>query len=151
MDPVTALGLASNIVQFVDFSWKLLSGTIDLYGSETGALADHDVLELISSDLIKLNDALLDPSYTVHVSDPIRDLAGQCKAVAQELFRILEKIKVVGSPNKWKSFVQALRGVWKKEQIEALVKRLESLRAEMHFRLQWMLRYDILSCHQVVH
>ena len=140
MDPIAAIGLAGNIVQFVDFPWKILSETRDLYESTTGASADNDVLESISKDLINLNDALTAPSSAGAIPNRLRILAGQCKGVAEELLEVLDKIKVKGSHRKWKSFMQALRSVWKKEQIENLFKRMERLRNGMQLRLPLMLR-----------
>ena len=139
MDPVAALGLAGNIVQFVDFSCKVLQDTKSLYGSSTGASAENDVIETICKDLINLNDALTAPSEPGAIPDSMRSLAGNCKDVAAELLELLDKIKVHGANRKWKSFVQALRSVWKKEQIEELVKRMERLRNETQFNLQIML------------
>ena len=62
MDPVAALGLAGNIVLFVDFSCKVLQDTKSLYKSTTGASADNDVLEVICRDLTDLDNALTAPS-----------------------------------------------------------------------------------------
>ena len=140
MDPISAIGLAGSIVQFVDFSWKIFSETKDLYISSTGTTAGNDVLESISRDLIQLNDALTAPSNAGAIPDGMRDLASQCKGVAQELFEVLDKIKVKGPRRKWKSFAKALQSVWKAEQIEKLVKRMERLRNEMQLRLQLILR-----------
>ncbi len=72
IDPIAAIGLAANIVQFVDFSWKLLSETRDLYDSSTGVSADNDLLETISKDLINLNDALTAPSTAGVIPDRIK-------------------------------------------------------------------------------
>lgn len=140
MDPVAAIGLAGNIVQFVDFSWKLLDEAKDLYGSTTGASQDNDLLELISNDLNVLNDKLTATSASGAIPNPIRTLAAQCKDVADELLYILNTIKVKGPHRKWRSFLQALRSVWKEDQIERLVKRLETLRGAMQMRLQVILR-----------
>ena len=49
MDPLTALGLAANIVQFVDFTSKLLSEAHERYKS--GSTADHNDINLLTSDL----------------------------------------------------------------------------------------------------
>lgn len=140
IDPVAALGLAGNIVQFIDFSCKVLHDTKSLYGSRTGASAENDVIEAISVDLINLNNALVAPSEPGAIPDSIRSLASSCKGVAEEILEILNKIKVHGDHGKWKTFVQALRSVWKKEQIEELVKRMEKLRNETQYGLQLMLR-----------
>ena len=140
MDPVAALGLAGNIVQFVDFSCKVLQDTKSLYKSTTGASADNDVLEVICRDLIELDNALTAPSAPGTIPDSMRSLASMCKQVAAELLAVLDKIRVREPRQKWKSFVQALRSVWKKEQIEELLKHMERLRNETQYRLQLMLR-----------
>ena len=140
MDPVAALGLAGNIVQFVDFSCKVLQDTKSLYKSTTGASAENDVLEVICRDLIHLDNALTVPSAPEAIPDSMRSLASMCREVAGELLGILDKIRVHEPRQKWKSFVQALRSVWKREQIEDLLKRMERLRNETQYRLQLMLR-----------
>ena len=140
MDPVAALGLAGNIVQFVDFSCKILHDSKILYGSSTGVSADNDIINSIASDIIDLDNALTAPSEAGAIPNSARSLASACKTVAAELLKVLEKIRVEGSNRRWKSFVQALRSVWKKEQIEELVKRMERLRGETQYHLQLILR-----------
>ncbi len=140
MDPTAAIGLAANVVQFVDFSWKLFRDTKDLYESSTGASADHDILELIITDLAAFNDKLTAPTAPGAIPDEMRNLASQCIYVIAELRDILNKIRVQGPRKKWKSFVQALRSIWKKDQIDNLVKRLEALRSEIQFHLQLIIR-----------
>lgn len=36
MDPASADGLASSIMAFIDFSWKLVQGSYQVYNSATG-------------------------------------------------------------------------------------------------------------------
>lgn len=140
MDPVAALGLAGNIVQFIGFSCRVLQDTKNLYKSTTGASAENDVLEVIYRDFIDLDNALTAPSALGAIPASIRSLASMCKEVAAELLGILDKIRVREPRQKWKSLIQALRSVWKKEQIEELLKRIERLRNEIKYRLQLMLR-----------
>jgi hypothetical protein len=54
MDPITALGLAAAVVQFVDFATKLTNGTRQVYVSGSGATAGNADLELCASELEKL-------------------------------------------------------------------------------------------------
>lgn len=140
MDPVAAIGLAGNIVQFLDFSCKLLSGAKGLYNSRTGASDENKVLETVSNDLRLLNGELTAPSAYGAIPDSIKDLASQCKDVAVQLIDVLNEIKVKGPHRKRSSFVQALRGVWEKDQIEGLSKQLDRLRSEIQIRLQLMMR-----------
>lgn len=58
LDPFTALGLAGNLVQFVDFLYKLLSESKSLYASSIGASAENIILETVAKDLNLLTDKL---------------------------------------------------------------------------------------------
>ena len=51
MDPLAALSLAGNIIQFVDFGGRLLGGAGEIYRSADGSLKVHDELELVATDL----------------------------------------------------------------------------------------------------
>ena len=139
MDPVAAIGLTSNVVQFVDFSWRLLYDAKELYQSSTRASADNDILELFTKDIMLRNNDLITLSHSGSAIDPINQLTCQCKSVAFELLGVLDAIKVNAPHKKWQGFAQALRSVWKEEQIGRLVGRLEHLRDEIHFSLQIML------------
>ena len=141
MEPLTCLGLAENIVQFVDFSWRIWMESRDIYESANGASEENDIYEMTTKDLMELDDALIASAAPGAVPDQLRQLASRCREVASELFDLLEKIKVKGSQTRWKTFVAAARIVWKKEQINDLNVRMERLRDEMHFRLQWMFRW----------
>jgi hypothetical protein len=51
MDPLTAFSLACGIVQFVDFSSKLVSKGYEISISAEGALAENLDLETVTTDL----------------------------------------------------------------------------------------------------
>ena len=140
MDPVTTLGLAANIVQFVDFSRRLVCRTRGLYESNTGVSGDHDVLETVCKDLVQLNTALVTSSAASTIPAQYRELASDCTSIAEELLTVLDYVRMTQSHKKWKSFLTALRCVWKERQIEDLITRIERLRNMMQFRLQYMLR-----------
>jgi hypothetical protein len=54
MDPLTAAGIAGNIIDFADFSTKTLSKAKQLYESASGATAENDELESLTSNLKSL-------------------------------------------------------------------------------------------------
>jgi hypothetical protein len=54
MDPITAIGLASSILTFIDFAGKIVSGTYEILHSETGATAENAHVETIVKDLADL-------------------------------------------------------------------------------------------------
>jgi hypothetical protein len=38
MDPITAIGFAANILQFIDYSVKVISAGIEIYESTSGSM-----------------------------------------------------------------------------------------------------------------
>ena len=51
MDPFSALGLASNVVQFMEFGTKLISASLELYNSKDGTSSPNSELGIITKDL----------------------------------------------------------------------------------------------------
>jgi hypothetical protein len=133
MDPITAVSLVGAIVQFVDFSSKILSKTTELYRSSRSALAENVDIETITADLAKLNTRL---KQSITASD--RDLQALCDAcggLAEQLLAALAKVKVDSKGQKWQSLRKALRSIWSKEKIKELEERLASFRAELNLRI----------------
>ena len=54
MEPLTIIRLVGNIVQFVDFSGKLISKSTELYRSGEGALAENIDTETATTHLVWL-------------------------------------------------------------------------------------------------
>lgn len=52
LDPLAALSLAASIVQFVDFSSKILSDSYEIYKS--GSTSHHEGIKSITTDLTTL-------------------------------------------------------------------------------------------------
>jgi flagellar motility protein MotE (MotC chaperone) len=153
LDPLTALSLAGTIVQFVDFSTKLVAKGYELHKSADGASIGNAELEVIAKDLQELNRRLqqLRPSHDTDgktLTDSnvaLRKLSQQCSDVAAELIDALDNLKVQGTSNRrWKSFRQALKGLMKKEEVDAFARRLENFRDELNLHILVSMRYGLL-------
>ncbi|KAF4428716.1 hypothetical protein CFRS1_v007714 [Colletotrichum fructicola] len=141
MDPITAVALAGNILQFVQFIGGLLDNTRSLYSSETGTSPDNDHLEGICGRLIAFDINLSQNSSSrsgqTHIPSrldrPLNECAAACKQDCESLLRILNGLKVVKSrgPKSWNSFQAALREVWKTNDIEKLKQRIVKHQREM--------------------
>ena len=151
LDPLTALGFASNLVQLVEISIKLVSKTRSIYESANGTLIDNSELETIAKDLAQLTNQrvansskspMLSSKSTGAFETAFDDLSRSCDQVAGELLIALQKVKVEGKGKHrtWKSFRQALKSVWTKEQIDSIARRLANLRAQLDSRLLFSLR-----------
>ena len=152
LDPLTALSLASNVVQFLDFSAKLVAKGNELYKSADGASVGNAELEDIAKDLQDLNARLQQstPSHntnltTLTTSDvALRKLSEQCSGVAGELIEVLDKLKVRGTSNRrWKSVRQALKGLMKKDEVGAIAQRLQNVRDELNLHILVSMRYAL--------
>lgn len=147
MDPVSALGVASAVFQFVDFSGSLISSTYRIHksGSRDSAL-DKDV-KTITTKLQSLNDGLrrgIDQSGKGQRSQTlvqINSLCTDCSAVADELIAVTDKLSRQGKQDLWDSFRLALRTRWSQEKVDNLQKRLDSFREQISMHLLVVIRY----------
>jgi hypothetical protein len=109
MDPLTALSIASSVVQFVDFGSKLLSNSRKLYKSSHGILSENLDIEDVTQDLRSLlqglkrklpEDRLLrnvPPSDAGQRSDDDEALDHLCRrsvTIAEDLLKRLNKLTV---------------------------------------------------------
>ena len=127
MDPLSALGLAGNIVQFIDFGSKLVCKGRQIYKSSVGALDQHVDLEAITNDLVLLIAQIEPSKYRNQESDaPLEE-----DAVFLKLTAVCNDVALTGRHRRWKSVRQALKTQWKTEKIEELSRRLSGFREEL--------------------
>ncbi|PMD58378.1 uncharacterized protein K444DRAFT_563688, partial [Hyaloscypha bicolor E] len=144
MDPLSALSVAAAVIQFVDYGAGIVSKGTQLYKSVDGALGENIELETASIRLQQLSSGVQGSlsqarrdstqGSPTQVDQDLETICKECVTVSKELVDKLETLKVPGDHRykKWKSFRQALKSVWSKEKIEAIAKRLYSLRAELN-------------------
>jgi hypothetical protein len=139
MDPLTALGLASNIVQFVDYTRKLISGARELYVSSSGAKRENLELESIVRNIQELAERVRhgnteQKEMVANQDKQLLDLSDQCVAVSTELLSVLDSLKVKGPDRSWESFHQAFKSQRKKGEIEGLQRRLDRISKHLNAR-----------------
>lgn len=149
MEAFAALGLAGNIVQFVDFSCKLFSNAQEIYSSASGSsdrVADAAFIVSNLNDLCKRlqeRPPLVASSGAGSVgalSSSLDLLANKCRDVALELMGLLDRIRTREPQSRWESFKVALRTVMREDEIKALEKRLEDYRRQIIATLEVMQR-----------
>jgi len=153
LDPLTALSLASNIVQMVDFAGRVVAKCRHIHIH--GELPEHHELEIVTADLsrlsakLKAQDRVPAPSQkqlkdeseaqrTQRAKDSaLAELSTTCIKISDELLDRLFKYKVPDgiSRTKWKSFREALEQVWKKKDLDELASRLAEIRNQMTFHV----------------
>ena len=123
---MSALGLACNIIQIVDFSLEAVTKFRELYND--GSSSENRELEDITIRLkgLRANLVTVDPttgqSRPVFVDDKeLQDLADECCKTADGLTAELDSLKVSGS-HKWR---QAAWKLFRSIRRKFLVKRIQ--------------------------
>lgn len=143
MEALAALGLASNIVSFVDFSWKLLAGAHEVYSSGDGMAEDAYFLDAISKDVQNHSRRIIaGPNAT----PTLQSLAHLCDEIAQELLDSLDKLRIKGDATRWKSFLIVLKGVRSKKKVEHLTDKISKVQTRVSAHMQKLIMY-VLTPH----
>ena len=137
MEPLATIGLAGNIVQFLDLGRRLVSGAVELYNASDGATSSNRVLDETSTDLHRLCRGLEQgaKNFRGHLGTEseaaLLPLVKSCSALGEELKRVLEELKVKGGNKGWKSARVALKTAWKAKDIGQYEKKLDLYRSQI--------------------
>lgn len=134
METLAVISLVGNVVQFVDFSSKLISKSVQPYQTSDCVLTENINTEMATNHLILLNSKLENAASTIG-DKALEVLCKSCSAVAVELLGTLDKLKVHGGKEKWKSMRQAVRSLWSEEKIQDIERRLASFREELNLHV----------------
>lgn len=148
LDPGSALGVASNIFQVIDFSARLISKGNQYYKSADGQLVEHAELSSMSRRLVELNSGL-DQSLGAFngrrqlsaEEEALRAVANECKNAAESFLATLRQFEVSGNHREWKSFRKAFKTVWGKEKMQEMLLRLEDQKHQLIIHLLVVMKY----------
>ncbi|KAL4927033.1 uncharacterized protein BDV17DRAFT_292926 [Aspergillus undulatus] len=142
MDPLSAIGLASNILQFIEFGASLCGKIHEVASSATGSTQEIAHIGIVVEDLRSATDGL---SASVKGNSKheveIIQLAGRCKALSVELGDILPKLKIKKGDRLWASIRTAWKSTLKEKKIASIENRLANYRAQLILHLNLLL-YD---------
>lgn len=148
LDPLTALGLATAITQFVDFTSKILRTGYEISRNVAdGTTADHVDLEELTASLFAFQRRLFaSTTSTAQKSteqQELEKLSTKCQDLAAELLHLLKDLRAKGSGllRTWDNFRQAYRSVWKEKKIAKLEKMLDHISRQIDSRLIYMIWY----------
>lgn len=94
MDPVSAIGLASGILTFIDIGYKVVTGTLEIV--QTGQAPHTEHIDAVAHDL---NNAVARFSRNVspNVAGPekaLREASVRCQSLSRDLLALLGRFKV---------------------------------------------------------
>lgn len=132
MDPVTALGVASAAVQFLQCALEALSLCRQIRDDYQGATEANRELENYSSNLKDLSKELdTGTQQTNHAGRRIYKIAKECVASATELQALLFEVRKAGNSNVINFTKTAFRTMKDRKTIEKLQRTLQDRRANL--------------------
>lgn len=142
MDPVSAIGLASSIIAFIDFSWELVAGTWEIYRSPDGSLDRYARLEDVIGDLQSLTQPLQAKIPVKSSSETrIERIARRCQEDSQALLTLLTDLKGnVERRTIWTSLNTKWKTILRQKEVAELMSQLEESRAEIHLHMIAMMQ-----------
>jgi hypothetical protein len=139
MEPLSALGLAGAIVQFVDFCSKLLDGAVTAYSQGSAFSPEISDLSDVTRDLANVTSQLAAPPPN-RQDEALCKLAANCQAVSNELQDILKDFMARTAKSKRESLRVAWVHLMKRKEIASLQARLDRYRSEIVLQLAVIMR-----------
>lgn len=139
MDPFAAIGLAGNIITFLEFGYNVISAARHM-NSVTGASSSNQALASMTEQLNKTVTSLSTSQTAAAASQQnqsITKLATECRETSQDLLDLLKKLHARNP----KSFASCLKAAFremswkKKDEVYALEKRLDRYRQQLILEL----------------
>ena len=168
MDPLSALSVAASIVQFVGFTSTVVSRIYEAVRSRRGELRQHGELKDETHKLLALSndvERILRPEVLRRPLTPVEtaleDVCKECHNKAMDLMELLTELELkpqedgedLGSklnqggeaqPSKprikWKDVQQAVKAIWRQQDIGALQQRLSDARERLMLTILVSLR-----------
>ncbi|OTA91944.1 hypothetical protein M434DRAFT_32216 [Hypoxylon sp. CO27-5] len=139
METLVALGLAANVVQFVDFAAKLISISNELRNNAASSEnRDHQVLtthlETLAQSISDSAKAISQASTTASREEQaLQPVADKCCELAKSLLIKLDACSIQPNQgnNRNKRIKTAFKAIWNKKEIEDISNRLEHFKNEL--------------------
>jgi hypothetical protein len=138
MDPFTAIGLAGNIITFIDFSFEIVSIAREMHSSTTGATSGNKDLEFLTDKCTRLVLNLQCEKLTSLMTEDERNLnslAIECARLSLELQEMLQDLKARKTGSKKSALQAVFRNIRKKKEKSKLEAKLEKCRRQLHLHL----------------
>jgi hypothetical protein len=137
-EALAAFGLASNIVQFVDFGIKLVACGSELYSSAEGASKENTIIEKITLDIKRIAQNLA--SGAANHDEVLQDLVKVCNELARDLLAVLGTLKIDTEKNRrMETMRKSLKNFQKRREIKDIYNRLCKVRDQVCSHLNFLL------------
>lgn len=141
-DPITVIGLVSGIITFVDFGFKIVSGTRQIRDSGKGTTHELVELDSIIADVPRSTSTVKTQSNGRKQSaDDLRlcQMANECEILCAQLSVIVSK-STARNTSLFESGRIAMKTILEKSEIQDMRKRLGILSQQIGLALQYVLQ-----------
>lgn len=136
MEALTAVGVASNVVQFLELGISVVRLAFQITGSATGTTKHMTELEVVASDITKTLKAIKSDSHKAgnHPTDDIlQGLVKRCLKLSEEIIDMINDLKVQheGRLRIVEGIYKAGLTIYKRKDLERLSGQLLDLRTQV--------------------
>lgn len=138
MDPFAAIGLAGNIIAFVDFGFKLIAQSKAIHASISGTSHHNENVASLTRNFLGVSKALQVSSSTPSISveeNALHRLALECEGVSKDLIKLLEDLRAKNPKSKRESFGAAFRGWRKRDEVSEMEVRFDRCRQQLNLQI----------------
>lgn len=139
MDPLSAIGLVSSVITFIDFGYEVISGAREVRASATGTTAANDHAEFLNTrmEAVAMDLAAARSSQRGMSADTQRltELADRCLGLSNDLKRLLDKLRANNPRSKRQVLSSIVQNMRKKDSKSDLEIRLDQCRQQLHLQL----------------
>ncbi|KAK7953234.1 hypothetical protein PG988_013928 [Apiospora saccharicola] len=145
MEALAAIGLASNVIGFIEAGFKLVEKAKDIH--QSGVVStEEDASHLRVATSLEASFSKLSASKDKSGSEQevaIYETASECAGLAAQLCRLLDKTRVKGPLSRVKVIKATIRSTWKSKEKEDLISRLDRALNGLNTQLLILTRYRL--------
>ncbi|KAK4225658.1 hypothetical protein QBC38DRAFT_482429 [Podospora fimiseda] len=144
MEPLSALGIAAAVVQFLDYATKKCRTVQHLYNEGEGALFKEIAFEQVAGDLVEFSSLLRSRSRFGNADndEAIDNIVDNCVNIANRLsgrFTKLAALRQAAGENLVRKAVALMKAAWKSEDIEYEMDQLAAYQRQLSLRMLYHL------------
>ncbi|KAH8593568.1 hypothetical protein B0O99DRAFT_688404 [Bisporella sp. PMI_857] len=140
MDPITAIGFAANILQFIDYSAKIISGAVEIYGTASGTTQESRTSEAIATEMRDFVVKLQPPNNAQFLGEEraLCKLVTECESLAKQTVKLVEKLKPKIQKSKSSVLIAGFKTKWYEGERKRLEDSLSQCRAQLNLQLNYL-------------
>lgn len=139
MDPLSAIGLVSSVITFIDFGYEVMAAAKEVRASTTGTTTANKHVEFLNTRMQAVAaDLAAGKSTQGSMSADTRrltELADKCLELSNDLKSLLDKLRANNPKSKRQILSAIVQNMRKKDQKKELEARLDQCRQQLQLQL----------------